>query len=240
MQYLKKYFTEGLIQMAILLSLCGVRVDVGLDSYLSPSWQEMILGPTSALTQTQFHNLRNRLDSQSAHPKNVDLDGFFTMRRLLGWVHSLDRLQVGANLQSACWRTSRSEELVVTDCCLQVPQAELETWLVQREQDPLPGGFPEQMRAAAAAVVERDPLVQNDEPRTQFGVFNDEEDEGEEAEEVFEVVVDCFTFILNLSRNDEVGNLSSDLKHKSFIKGDQLLSAESCVLNSSGEGSLLK
>lgn len=96
MQYLKKYFTEGLIQMAILLSLCGVRVDVGLEPYLSPSWHEMILGPTSALTQTQFHNLRNRLeDGQSPHPKNVDLDGFFTARRLLGWVHSLDRLQVG-------------------------------------------------------------------------------------------------------------------------------------------------
>lgn len=94
MLYLKKYFTEGLIQMAILLSLCGVRVDVGLDSYLSPSWQEMILGPTSALTQTQFHNLRNRLDSQSSHPKNLDLDGFFTTRRLLGWLHSPDRMQV--------------------------------------------------------------------------------------------------------------------------------------------------
>lgn len=99
MQYLKKYFTEGLIQMAILLSLCGVRVDVGLEPYLSPSWHEMILGPTSALTQTQFHNLRNRLeDGQSPHPKNVDLDGFFTARRLLGWVHSLDRLQVGKHL----------------------------------------------------------------------------------------------------------------------------------------------
>lgn len=140
--------------MAILLSLCGVRVDVGLDSYLSPAWQDMILGPTSALTQTQFHNLRNRLDSQSTHPKNVDLDGFFTTRRLLGWIHSLDRLQV--------------------------PQAELETWLVQREQDPLPGGFPEQRRAAAG--VERDPVVPNDESRTVFGVLN-EEDEEEEAKE---------------------------------------------------------
>lgn len=96
MLYLKKYFTEGLIQMAILLSLCGMRVDVGLEPYLPPSWHNMILGPTSALTQTQFHNLRNHLeDGHSLHPKNVDLDGFFTARRLLGWVHSLDRLQVG-------------------------------------------------------------------------------------------------------------------------------------------------
>lgn len=96
MLYLKKYFTEGLIQMAILLSLCGVRVDVGLEPYLPSSLHEMILGPTSALTQTQFHNLRNRLDEgHSLHPKSVDLDEFFTARRLLGWVHSLDRLQVG-------------------------------------------------------------------------------------------------------------------------------------------------
>ena len=100
MLYLKKYFTEGLIQMAILLSLCGVRVDVGLDPYLPPSWHEMILGPTSALTQTQFHNLRNRLeDGHELHPKSVDLDGFFTARRLLGWVRSLDRLQVGEHVR---------------------------------------------------------------------------------------------------------------------------------------------
>ncbi|XP_071330954.1 endoplasmic reticulum membrane sensor NFE2L1a [Trachinotus anak] len=113
MLYLKKYFTEGLIQVAILLSLCGVRVDVGLEPYLPPSWHEMILGPASALTQTQFHNLRNRLEEgHGLHPKNVDLDRFFTARRLLGWVRSLDRVQV--------------------------PHAELETWLVQREPDPLP------------------------------------------------------------------------------------------------------
>lgn len=103
---LKKYFTEGLIQVAILLSLVGIRVDVG--PYFPPS-HEMILGPTSALTQTQFHNL---------HPKSVDLDGFFTARRLLGWVRSLDRLRV--------------------------PSSELETWLVRREPDVLVVGAPGQ------------------------------------------------------------------------------------------------
>uniref|UniRef100_A0A3Q3VRS1 Endoplasmic reticulum membrane sensor NFE2L1 n=1 Tax=Mola mola TaxID=94237 RepID=A0A3Q3VRS1_MOLML len=63
MLYLKKYFTEGLIQFTILLSLIGVRVDV--DTYLSnqlPPLREIILGPSSAYTQTQFHNLRNTLD----------------------------------------------------------------------------------------------------------------------------------------------------------------------------------
>ncbi|RXN25392.1 nuclear factor erythroid 2-related factor 1-like protein [Labeo rohita] len=103
---LKKYLTEGLIQVAILLSLAGMRVDV--DPYLPP-FSEIILGPNSALTQTQFHNLRNILDGYNLHPKSVDLDGFFTARRLLNWVRSLDRLQV--------------------------PAAELEAWLVHREPD---------------------------------------------------------------------------------------------------------
>uniref|UniRef100_G3NQ39 Endoplasmic reticulum membrane sensor NFE2L1 n=1 Tax=Gasterosteus aculeatus aculeatus TaxID=481459 RepID=G3NQ39_GASAC len=99
MLHFKKYFTEGLIQMAMLLSLCGVRVDMGLEPYLPPPWHEMILGPTSALTQTQFYNLRNHLgDDHDLHPKNIDLDGFFTTRRLLGWVRSLDRLQVGTHV----------------------------------------------------------------------------------------------------------------------------------------------
>ncbi|XP_067316363.1 endoplasmic reticulum membrane sensor NFE2L1a [Pseudorasbora parva] len=103
---LKKYFTEGLIQVAILLSLSGMRV--GVDPYLPP-FSEIIQGPSLALTQTQFHNLRNILDGHNLHPKSVDLDGFFTARRLLSWVRSLDHLQV--------------------------PAAELEAWLVHREPD---------------------------------------------------------------------------------------------------------
>ncbi|TRY89999.1 hypothetical protein DNTS_001711 [Danionella cerebrum] len=103
---IKKFFTEGLIQVAILLSLVGIRVDV--DPNLPP-FSEIILGPSSALTQTQFHNLRNIFDGHNVHPKSIDLDGFFTARRLLGWVRSLDRLQV--------------------------PAAEVEAWLVHREPD---------------------------------------------------------------------------------------------------------
>lgn len=110
MLYLKKYFTEGLIQFTILLSLIGVRVDV--DTYLSnqlPPLREIILGPSSAYTQTQFHNLRNTLDGNGIHPKSVDLDQFFTTRRLLNQVRSLDRLSV--------------------------PSAELSTWLVHRDPE---------------------------------------------------------------------------------------------------------
>ncbi|KAM8724341.1 endoplasmic reticulum membrane sensor NFE2L1a [Acanthopagrus schlegelii] len=168
MLYLKKYFTEGLIQMAILLSLCGMRVDVGLEPYLPPSWHNMILGPTSALTQTQFHNLRNRLeDGHGLHPKNVDLDGFFTARRLLGWVHSLDRLQV--------------------------PHAELEAWLVQREPDPLPVGFPDQTSPLVRAVdgAERDRIASSEESRAVFSTMQqgeEEEEEEDKEEEMYHVL----------------------------------------------------
>lgn len=110
MLYLKKYFTEGLIQFTILLSLIGVRVDV--DTYLNnqlPPLREIILGPSSAYTQTQFHNLRNTLDGYGIHPKSVDLDHFFTTRRLLNQVRQLDRLSV--------------------------PTPELNTWLVHRDSE---------------------------------------------------------------------------------------------------------
>ncbi|XP_068434720.1 endoplasmic reticulum membrane sensor NFE2L1a [Clinocottus analis] len=161
MLHLKKYFTEGLIQMAIMLSLCGVRVDVGLEPDLSPLWQEMILGPTSTLTQTRFHNLRNRLGAeQDLHPKSVDLDGFFTTRRLLGWVRSLDRLQV--------------------------PQAEVETWLVQREPDPLPMVCPDLLERAPARV-ERDRTAQPVESRARLGTLQEEEEEEDKEEETHHV-----------------------------------------------------
>ncbi|XP_034450173.1 endoplasmic reticulum membrane sensor NFE2L1-like [Hippoglossus hippoglossus] len=157
---LKKYFTEGLIQVAILLSLCGVRVDVGLEPYLPPSLQSM-MGQTSALTQTQFHNLRNHLeDGHGLHPKNVDLDGFFTTRRLLGWVRSLDRLQI--------------------------PHAELETWLVQREPDPLPIERPDQssLLERAPARLERDLIGLTVEPRPGLGTLQEEVEAEEKEEEI--------------------------------------------------------
>ncbi|XP_077056821.1 endoplasmic reticulum membrane sensor NFE2L1b isoform X2 [Siphateles boraxobius] len=114
MLYLKKYFTEGLIQFTILLSLIGVRVD--LDSYFNnqlPPLREIILGPSSAYTQTQFHNLRNTLDGYGIHPKSVDLDHFFATRRLLNQVRSLDHLRVPSTELSA-WLVHRDPETVVS------------------------------------------------------------------------------------------------------------------------------
>ncbi|XP_076853033.1 endoplasmic reticulum membrane sensor NFE2L1a [Brachyhypopomus gauderio] len=106
MQSLKKYFTEGLIQVAILLSLVGIRVDVN-PHY--PPLREIILGQSSALTQTQFHNFRGSLDGHGLHPKSVELDNLLPTPRLLHWVRSLDYLHV--------------------------PTAQLEAWLVHREPE---------------------------------------------------------------------------------------------------------
>lgn len=90
MQIGKKYLTEGLIQLTILLSFIGVRVDV--DSYLSgyyPPLTEINLGPSSAYTQTPFHILRDTLDGYGVHPKCPELDYFFASRRLLEEVRTL-------------------------------------------------------------------------------------------------------------------------------------------------------
>lgn len=87
MQIAKKYFTEGLIQLTILLSLVGVRVDI--DSYLSGYYTPLIdinLGPSSAYIQTPFHILR---DGYGVHPKCPELDYFFASRRLLDEVRNL-------------------------------------------------------------------------------------------------------------------------------------------------------
>lgn len=152
MQPLKKNLLEGLIQVAILLSLCGVRVDVGLEPYLPRSWPQSLLGPTSALTQTHFHNLRNRLEGGTGeHLKTVDLDEFFTTRRLLGWVRSLDRLQV--------------------------PQAQLETWLVQQDPSPLPVMLLQQTS---------DRLILPEESRTAWDNPDDNHPQEERQHEVYD------------------------------------------------------
>ncbi|KAM6899252.1 nuclear factor erythroid 2-related factor 3 [Xenentodon cancila] len=86
----KKYLADGLIQLTILLSFIGVRVDI--DSYLSGYYTplaEINLGPSSAYVQTPFHLLRDTLDGYGVHPKCPELDYFFASRRLLREVRAL-------------------------------------------------------------------------------------------------------------------------------------------------------
>ncbi|XP_051992241.1 endoplasmic reticulum membrane sensor NFE2L1-like isoform X1 [Xyrauchen texanus] len=90
MQHMKKYFTEGLIQFTILLSLIGVRVDV--DTYLNGYYSPLIEtdgGPSSAFIQTPFHHYRDTAAGHQVHPKCPELDYYFTSRRLLNEVRAL-------------------------------------------------------------------------------------------------------------------------------------------------------
>uniref|UniRef100_A0A3P9HSI7 Endoplasmic reticulum membrane sensor NFE2L1 n=1 Tax=Oryzias latipes TaxID=8090 RepID=A0A3P9HSI7_ORYLA len=118
MLHLKKLFTEGLVQMAVLLSLSGLGVDVDLESYLPPIWLDATFAPMKP------HDRRGGL-----YPKSVDLQELLTYPRLHKQVHSLHRLQV--------------------------PDAVLETWLVQQEPLERPAqvqrewsGLPVEPRAA--------------------------------------------------------------------------------------------
>ncbi|XP_070702036.1 nuclear factor erythroid 2-related factor 3 [Pempheris klunzingeri] len=115
MRIAKKYFTEGLIQFTILLSLIGVRVDI--DSYLSGYYSPLIeinLGPSSAYTQTPFHNLRDTLDGYSVHPKCPELDYFFASRRLLDEVRTLGSPRFPTQLNT--WLVHQVPATVQADC----------------------------------------------------------------------------------------------------------------------------
>lgn len=70
---------------------------------------------------------------------------------------------------------------------LQVPQAELETWLVQRDHDPLPAGLPVQASQLAREPpgMERVQLAPSLESRPPLATLHEEaDDEEEENEEV--------------------------------------------------------
>lgn len=69
----------------------------------------------------------------------------------------------------------------------QIPQAELETWLVQREQDPLPAGLTVQASRLAREPpdIERVQLAPSLESRPSFTTLHEEvDDEEEEIEQV--------------------------------------------------------
>ncbi|RVE68974.1 hypothetical protein OJAV_G00073210 [Oryzias javanicus] len=125
---LKKLFTEGLVQMAVLLSLSGLGVDVGLESFPPPFWQDSVFAPTSMLMKP--HDQRGGPKKfHSLHAKSEALQELLAAPHPHNQLHSLDRLQV--------------------------PDVVLQTWLVQQEplQRPAQGqlewsGLPVEPRAA--------------------------------------------------------------------------------------------
>ncbi|KAB5531148.1 hypothetical protein PHYPO_G00137560 [Pangasianodon hypophthalmus] len=91
MQHIKKCFMDGLIQLAILLSFIGVRVNI--DSYLNNPFNSPLIeidgGPSSAFVQTPFHHYRDIAAGHHVHPKCPELEDYFTSRRLLDEVRTL-------------------------------------------------------------------------------------------------------------------------------------------------------
>lgn len=105
MQPLKKYFTEGLIQVAIVLSLAGMHVDV--DPYLPPPHDINVLSPD--LAQTESNNLQDSPEGYGFHMKSPGMETSVPVPRLLHWIRTLQHLHI--------------------------PTAQLETWLVHSESD---------------------------------------------------------------------------------------------------------
>ena len=70
---MKKYFHDGLLQLALVLSLMRVDLHNYLNTQYDQDIQELILGPTSAFTQTRFHHQNWNHDVGGyVHPKHVD------------------------------------------------------------------------------------------------------------------------------------------------------------------------
>lgn len=81
---LKQYFSDGLIQIAILLSLLRTdlqNLGVPNNELLNyPEVQDILQGQTVAYLPTNFHNQYNTLNSIHgyAHPKHPDNDFYFS------------------------------------------------------------------------------------------------------------------------------------------------------------------
>lgn len=81
---LKQYFSDGLVQIAILLSLLRTdlqNLGVPNNELLSyPEVQDILQGQTVAYLPTSFHNQYNTLNSIHGytHPKHADNDYYFS------------------------------------------------------------------------------------------------------------------------------------------------------------------
>ncbi|XP_058233592.1 endoplasmic reticulum membrane sensor NFE2L1-like isoform X1 [Hemibagrus wyckioides] len=91
MQHKKKCFMDCLIQLTILLSFIGVRVDV--NSYLNSPFHSPLIeinaGQISTFVQTPFHYYRDIAAGHHVYPKCTELEDYFTSRRLLNQVRAL-------------------------------------------------------------------------------------------------------------------------------------------------------
>lgn len=93
---IKKQFTDGLLQIAIVLSLLRTDLNLtNLNNYVNtfPEIQEIILGSSSAYTQTHDfhrHSWHNDGINGYAHPKSIDN---YYANSILSELHSLSRFR---------------------------------------------------------------------------------------------------------------------------------------------------
>ena len=76
----KKYFTEGLIQVAIVISLLRADVDNYINTFVDhnyPEMQEIILGTSLGYAQTDFHRSNQQLDL-GGYTQLKSLDSYYS------------------------------------------------------------------------------------------------------------------------------------------------------------------
>lgn len=81
---IKRYFTDGLVQVAIMVSLLRIDLDTyrNVDDLYIPEYGDTVLGETSFYAQTQFHNHRNIIGGYATHPKHIERDNSAILREL--------------------------------------------------------------------------------------------------------------------------------------------------------------
>ena len=122
----KKTLTDGLVQLAIVLSLLRTDlVDNYLNSYYNryPEIQEIVLGTSSAYTQTHFHNhnWQSQYGGVSYH-KNIDnyfIGDVFRELRTLGSGSRFRRLETDV----PTWLISNPPTPLVSDTASEVSVA---------------------------------------------------------------------------------------------------------------------
>lgn len=110
MHPLKKYFNEGLIQVAIFLSLAGMHVH--LDLYLPHSHNIHCQSSTQA--QVHSHKLQKFPNGYNIKPKNSDFDECVPTPRMLQSLHSLEHLHIPATQIEAWLVHSQTENSRIT------------------------------------------------------------------------------------------------------------------------------
>jgi len=164
---LKEYFSDGLLQVALLLSLLRTDLNNILNTEYRhyPEVQEIILGQTSAYTQTNFHNYINQVDGYQVHRKSPDND----INLILQDLRSLSRFNHWQNSFSSQTHRGISAFLASRVSLVQTP---LQTTAPQQPTEP-----------QSSSSNEAGSLSTGESPSNENSTLPDEEEETESTRE---------------------------------------------------------